>query len=421
MEENPLDRYLPEPIRSQIEQDYYARVNARARLEQAIHDPDFLQHGTGHIALFSDHGVVQVRDVARQILQVLKVTNGVLIPMRDQSRMDFFMHGYGVMAAYLHDIGMADFSAFGRAMHPEFAAQAVFTSALTEVIEVMWAENCGNVAWRLTSLARAGEANIASSELGPGGNLRLSFHRGAFATDAATRRAAYCAAYTVNDVQADVIDSFHGADRSEPNGSGALKSVGDIQILLESTNDNLAFVELIREELRQLNPAIAARIQFVPSLQNTSEFERTRYLEAGDLNWALSRRREALNQIARSGHKTEAIDLVEGFRHVKWVTLYPGETLIKAESTASFVYIPLGDGLKVMPLGGYAPFSVKAWMPLGNTGVIRGAIRNADVVADQEVSLLIIPKEVYLWHWHRPYAPEELKQLLAADVTLDPA
>jgi hypothetical protein len=81
---------------------------------------------------------VQVRDVAWQILQVLKAINGVLIPPRDQSRMEYFMVGYGVMVAYLHDIGMADLTEFGRAMHPEFAAQAVL-----RLTWMTWLKGCG--------------------------------------------------------------------------------------------------------------------------------------------------------------------------------------------------------------------------------------------------------------------------------------
>src|SRR5215213_2326897 len=55
----------------------------------------------------------------------------------------------------------------------------------------------------------AGEANIASSELGRAGNLRISFHRGAFASDAALMQAVASTAFAVQDIQADVIESFH--------------------------------------------------------------------------------------------------------------------------------------------------------------------------------------------------------------------
>ena len=581
-DQNSLDRYLSEKNRNWLEERYYARVNAQARFEQAIRDPRFWSEGGRHLAMFSDHGVVHVRDVARQILQVLEAINGVLIPARPPTRLDFFMKGYGVMAAYLHDIGMADFSAFGRAMHPEFAAQAVFTPEFDNLIEAIWAENSGNVAWRLLTLARAGmlnqtpeivlrellalsichskskvpitvlndsaalrstmqtrvgtdlrllyrqqqaeksgtapdsielpspldgpqanlrrfyadfegesfrwliseqaevreliadvvdtlralrcadalrqrgtvqktsggyeifvnqqtgnaiyalrqgddklyllemaepfsagEANIASCELGRDGNLRITFHRGAFTDEAALRRAAYYAAHTIHDIQADVIGSFYGAYVPGTDKAGVLKTADDIRILLEQVDDNPAFVGLVQEQLQHFNSKVAGQVRIVPSLQNVSELERARYLEAAELDWDLSTRQATLNRLTQSGHKAAAIDPEKGFDHVKLLTLRAGETLIEAGAPASFVYLPLGDGLKIIPLGGYQPFSVRAWMPLGNTGVIRGAIRNADVVADQDVSLLIIPKDVYLRHWHHPYTAAELMQLLS--------
>jgi hypothetical protein len=64
-----------------------------------------------------------------------------------------------------------------------------------------------------------------------------------------------------------------------------------------------------------------------------------------------------------------------------------------------------------VPLGGYQPFFVQAWMPLGVTGVIRGAVRNATIVATQELTLLMIPKDVYLKRWHHTYSPQEFAQL----------
>jgi len=578
MSENPLDRYLQEAIRLQIEQAYYARINAQGQFEQLIQDPEFWQNPTHHAALFADHGVVHVRDVAWQILQVLNTINGVLIPHRDQSRMENFMVGYGVMLAYLHDIGMTNLTEFGRAMHPEFAVQAVFMADLDALIEKMWSENCGNVAGYLTQLAKdhvlkrdpkvifrellalsvghskskvpitvldnpaafrsqiqfilshtlpdlyyrqqvakgmpvetvgldeqplqflthyyadfaneafdwlvadtaeghnlvsditdtlralrcadalrqrgtvqktsggyevfvnqqtgnatfalrlgdeklyllempdnplsGGEANIASSELDLECNLRISFHRGAYANDEALYRSVYYTAFTINDMLGDIVDSFW---RGTIAHTGPLKSSGDIQILLESADDNPHFTEMVQEQLRQFNPIHDSQIQIVPSLQNVSGLERAHYLVAHELDWDLDRRRSILECMAQSGHKISGIPLVEGFKHVKLIELRAGETLIEAGAPSAFVYLPLGDGLKIIPLGGYESFSVAAWMPIGNTGVIRGATRNADVVAEQDISLLMIPKDVYLRHWYIPYTHEELKSLLAKD------
>ena len=150
------ERYLSASVRERIEQAYYARVNEQAKLENLIRDPSFLENAARNPALFSDHGVVHVRDVAKQILRVLQTINGVLIPHRSAQQMESFLYGYGVALAYLHDIGMSDLSPFGRAMHPEFAAQSVFEDSLDDVVKTMWDDNCGNIAWHLTQLFNAG-------------------------------------------------------------------------------------------------------------------------------------------------------------------------------------------------------------------------------------------------------------------------
>ena len=573
MGENPLDRWLPGSIRGRIEQAYYARITEQARLENLVQDPGFWQSASKHPAFFSDHGVVHVRDVAGQILQVLRTIHGILIPPRSESRMEGFMYGYGVMVAYLHDIGMSDLSAFGRAMHPEFAAQAVYSPALEDVIEKMWAENCGNVPWRLTVLAgsgilhrdpriifreqlalavchskskvpinilddpgslrshmqlilshslrdlyqrqqaakgkpvettapqepspqylsryysdfareafdwlvdesfearelvsdvtdtlralrcadalrqrgtvqktsggyevfvsqqtgdaiyalrlgegklyllewpdphSSGESNIASSELDVDGNLRISLHRGTFSNDEALSRAVYSTAFTINDILGDVVDSFRRESTIH-----SIKTSDEIQILLEGTDDNPRFVELVQEQLWLFQPALGDRIQIVPSLRNVSELERARYLEAKELDWDLGKRQEILERVRLSGQKVTAFDLTAGFRHVKMIDLQAGEMLIQAGAPSAFVYIPQGDGLKVIPLGGYESLSVAAWIPLGNTGVIRGNVRNADVMAEKRISLLVIPKEIYLRHWYAPYSFEDLRSLIA--------
>jgi len=138
-------------IRRFVEDNYYQKICDRSKLEIFARDPDFLAAPTRHVALFSDHGVVHVRDVAEQILRVLSTAHGVLIPERTSSRFEF-MRGYGFGVAYLHDIGMRDFSAFGRAMHPEFAAQEVFREEFDALIEEILNDNVGNLPWRLFNL-----------------------------------------------------------------------------------------------------------------------------------------------------------------------------------------------------------------------------------------------------------------------------
>ncbi len=575
MADSSSERYLSAAVRERLEQAYYARVNEQAKLENLIRDPLFLQNGAKNPAFFSDHGVVHVRDVARQVLRVMQTINGVLIPRRSAQQMELFMYGYGVALAYLHDIGMSDLSPFGRAMHPEFAAQSVYDGSLDDVVSTMWEDNCGNIAWHLTKLYQAGvvqrdpqivfrellamsighsksktpvtvlddpaalrkqmkfvighnlrdlyhrqqiaqgkplpedfsfdeeppgylarfytdfeheafdwltdeseeanrlvsdttdtlralrcadalrqrgtvektsggyeiyasqktgnsvialrysgdrlyllelsdnpdgagEANIASSEFNLEGDLRLSFHRGAFDDQESQNRSAYSTAYVINDFLRDTVDSFW---RAKPIHS--VKALKDIQVLLESTDDDPHFAEMVQAQLCQLNPQRGDQIQIVPSLRNVSESERARYLGAKELDWDMGQRQAVLDRFERAGQKTSGLDTIEGFKHVRFAELQAGEILIEAGAPSSFVYFPLGDGLKIIPLGGYQSFSVAAWMPLGTTGVIRGDIRNADIVAERGVSLLIVPKEVYLRYWYVPYSPMELVRLIA--------
>jgi hypothetical protein len=597
---NPIDlnHYLSEEIRTAIEQRYYARINEQAQLEVACLDPEFLREPRSHTALFSDHGMVHVRDVAHQMVKVLEMIHGVLIAPRSRRRLAF-MQDYGVIMAYLHDIGMVDFSKFGRAMHAEYASQNVFSLDFDPIFEAIWAENWGNMAWRLTNLSQqghlpqpprqvlremlalsnchskskvpiqvlnqpaalrqlmqgvvitdlrllyhqqqfeelknklnqerdrerltvqlaqtqatlaelqargnnqnteigryyhdfyaqsfqwltasqpevqklvadvidtlrvlrcadalrqrgtvlktsgnyevfidqnsghaifalrynpdelylleiedpisAGEANIASSELDQTGNLRISFQRGQFATPAATQRAAYASAFMVNDIQLDVIDSFYGAaNRAE---KAPLKLAEAMQVFLEETDDNLDFVGAVLDNLAQINPEAANRVRAVPGLNQTSELERERYLRAPVIPWDIEKRSQILARIGQSGHQTNTIDPDLGFREVKLIQLEANDILVEAGAPAGFVYIPLGPGLKIIPLGGYAPFYVQPWMPLGATGVIRGAPRNATIEAETPVQLLMIPKTVYLRYWHHTYQQAQFVQRLQA-------
>jgi hypothetical protein len=139
-----------------VEQTYYARINAQAQLDAALADPSFYGDPAAHLALFNDHGVVHVRDVAQQVLRVLDHAHGTVIAWREGERIDDFMKSYGVLLAYLHDIGMIDFRPFGRAMHPEFASQAVFDPAFDHVVDALWQSDCGGIASRLRTLASAG-------------------------------------------------------------------------------------------------------------------------------------------------------------------------------------------------------------------------------------------------------------------------
>ncbi len=249
----------------------------------------------------------------------------------------------------------------------------------------------------------AGEANVSASELGRDGNLRIAFHRGAFAAPEITRRAAQFAATVVNDIQGDVVESFR-----RNNVDQQFKRYDEILLMLEGTDDNFAFAPMVAEELVRLNPTLARQLRAVPSMHGLAPAERDRYINAPEVDWDAGKRRDFWTLVEHSGQNVDAMDTDIALEHVRVCHVRAGELLIEAESPAGFVYVPLAEGLKVIPLGGYQSFDVAAWMPLGSTGVIRGAARNATVVADHDVEVLIIPKEVYLQHWHRPLSLAQL-------------
>ncbi|NNF63970.1 MAG: cyclic nucleotide-binding domain-containing protein [Acidimicrobiia bacterium] len=244
----------------------------------------------------------------------------------------------------------------------------------------------------------AGEANVASSELDQEGNLRISFHRGRFSDQETVLYAAECAALIVNDIQGDAIESFR-----RPAGDNGLRQSCNVEILLESADDNPAFADLVRQALTELNPTAGAQARVVPSLQSKSAFERAHYLNGEVLSWDRDHCLSVLAEVARFGHRTDDIDPAAAFPHVRRLHLQADEYLIHAGAPAGFVYIAEGEGLRGIPLGGYGEFHIRPWIPVGVTGVIRGSIRNADIVADQDVTVLAIPRDVYVEFWHRTY------------------
>ncbi|MDX1524528.1 MAG: hypothetical protein R3264_23055, partial [Anaerolineae bacterium] len=145
------DDWVTAAIRETLERRYYARINAQSHLELLWQTAAFRQLQR-HVGFFSDHGIVHMRDVARQLLQVLANVHGLLIPLRSPARFQR-MQALGVLLAYLHDIGMVDFSDFGRTMHPEYACQAVFGPALADWLTAVWQDDCGGLSSHLARLA----------------------------------------------------------------------------------------------------------------------------------------------------------------------------------------------------------------------------------------------------------------------------
>jgi hypothetical protein len=531
-----LEVHVDPAVRLAIEERYLDPIRALNGLSEILKDPTFLADPVGHPAVYADHGTAHAHDVARQLLQVIEVAHGRLIPRRSPARLHW-MKSYGVLLALLHDTGMIHPTPEGRASHPEWAARAVLGSGFDDILTLIRTADVGGFSSRVAAAAREGafgydpgtalremlamsychskrkvpvavlsdlprlretmaavapptrfawlapetsdgaaivedvvdtlralrcadalrqrgtalktsgqyeifvdqqsgnavyafrpdaghlylleihdpialgEANLSSCQLEAAGDLRVSFHHGQFRDADATARAASAAALVLDSIYGDAIESF---DRGYQAMNG-LTPASTLRILIEEPDDGPAFAAQVRDGLAHLNPRAAERVRLVPSLSAATPLERERYLAAPEIDWDENRRRDLLAKTARSGHPTERIDPHRAFRDVRMIRLSAGEKLIESGTPAGFVYIPLGSALRGRPIGGYADFLIDPFVLVGTTGVIRGGIRNADIHAATDMSLLAIPRAVFLDHWHFTYDPVEFAALFRGE------
>jgi hypothetical protein len=147
-----LDALLPADLRTCLEDRFWRPIEAQATLEVLRDDPSFFANPGRHPAMFADHGVVHVRDVADGFVRLMETVDGVLLAARPPARR-LFMETYGVGAAYLHDIGMVDMSPVGRRTHPVYAAHAAFWPDADPLVDHLLAP--GQVRDRLDEVAAA--------------------------------------------------------------------------------------------------------------------------------------------------------------------------------------------------------------------------------------------------------------------------
>jgi hypothetical protein len=262
----------------------------------------------------------------------------------------------------------------------------------------------------------AGEANIRVAFVTPQGHLRIAFHRGAFATPDAARRAAASVADVVADIQADVIPSFGGASLGGGLAS-ASRAIDDVQIQLERPDDRPGFADEVAALVAAHDPSLARRLVTVADTEGAAPDEQRRFFVAAPVDGHGPDADVLLRNMAERGVETASLDRMAAFAEAGRATIRQGEVLVAPGSAPAFVYVPMGPGLVVRPDGGYAPAPMPAWVPVGTTGVIRRAERNSEIVAEREVDVIMIPGEVYARAWLRPLRVSELAERLRARVT----
>ena len=271
----------------------------------------------------------------------------------------------------------------------------------------------------------AGEANIRMAVVTPRGDLRIAFHRGQFLDDPARHRAAESVANAILDIQSDVLPSFVGVtSRGLPPPT---RTALDMQIQLERPDDDAGFAELVRDVLCAEDPDLATRVDVVEATPpdpvqaaeaaEAASAERRRFDLAEPVDPWGALADEVVRRVGEHGTDLTGIDRVTVFRDVCRATVRSGEVLVEEGSPPDFVYVPLGDGLRVRPLGGYPAAPMHPWVPVGTTGAVRRSGRNSRVVAERDVDVLVVPGRAYVLSWLRPVGPEDLRVLLGAGAT----
>lgn len=562
-----LDQRIPRSLREEIEESLWRPIEARSTLEVLKDDPRFLVNPGSHPAMFADHGVVHVRDVATGLLHLTETMNGLFLPTRPTERVSF-MQTVGVAMAYIHDVGMVDMTHVGRAVHALYGAHVAFTSDVDALVDHLLSP--GPVRERLAAVERtdpfgvpldtvvremlslavahskstvpagvltdparlarrmrrivftsmaehrvaaggrpdddagaptgadgvehprpeqayawltattgpqadlahdlvdtvrvlraadvlrqrgsalrtsggfevffdartgqavctlrpadgrsaylvtyedhrgAGEANITMAMVTRRGELRIGFHRGSFLGVEAAHHAATSVADAILDIWADVGPSFIGVQaRDLP---APTRTAADLTVQLQRPADDPAFADLVAEILRGRNPDQAHAVVVVPDLDSAHPLERERYEQGASIDPSGRLAGSILEHVGEHGTDTSHVDRSAAFAEMRWARVAAGEALVAEGSFPAFVYIPLGSGLTVHPVGGYPPAALHPWVPVGVTGAVRKAPRNGDIVAERDVEVAMIPSEEFVTVWLRPLRPHHLAERLA--------
>ena len=159
---------------------------------------------------------------------------------------------------------------------------------------------------------------------------------------------------------------------------------------------------------------VGTRLRVVDDGEGAAPLERHRFDHSERVDAWGDLADEALARLAEHGTDTVGIDREAAFLEVGHATIAPGELLLENGSPPAFVYVPMGEGLQVRPGGGYPPSPLHPWIPVGTTGAVRRAGRNSDVVAKQQVEVLMVPGPLYVRSWLRPVRPEHVRAQLTS-------
>jgi len=289
----------------------------------------------------------------------------------------------------------------------------VFVDASTgySVFGLRCADRSKVIYLRVGNMLSSGEANVADAHVTPAGDLRIAFHRGSFSNAAASGFAATAAATVVADIAADVLLSFDAATPAV-GLSPPMVLTGEARLELVRPTDHPTFAATVLADLCERFPAMATRAVIVEDDDDEPPPAEPSWRERGEPVHSGSALADLLlRQLEQSGLRTERIDRNAAFEGIRRISVARGETVITAGCAASFVLVPMEEGLAVVSLGGYRRQPGRPWVPVGVTGVIRGAERNSVIVAERALDVILIPGATFAEHWFHPFDEVEVREI----------
>lgn len=252
-----------------------------------------------------------------------------------------------------------------------------------------------SVQLRLDNPISVGEANITSALIEPSGDLRVVLHRGAFPA-AARDQVANATARVIVDIALDVLDVFPLAP--------------DAVIKIERCRDDASFATEVQSQVAEQS-AFGSRTIVVASLAASDEVERARYEAAAAVAWPSPQADKIWAALGSTGFRTEAVDADRCFRDVRLAALAPGDVVIGEGQPATFVYVPTQPGLELRPGAGFASQPLASWRHVGATAVLRRGVRNSTIVATRALDVLMIPGDLYVDEWFRPFEIADIETI----------
>ena len=266
---------------------------------------------------------------------------------------------------------------------------------------------------RVDSPIAAGEANLRAAMVTADGHLRLALHRGTFDDERARTRAVCATSDVIGDIALDVLPTFDDVavgDLSAPD------RVDPMRVLVERPSDDPSFADDVVGRLVQHWPELTGRVDAVAGVDGADSIERRRYHAATPVAANSELAAAILIGAAERGANVGDLDRSRAFTDVRVARVTAHEIVIADGSPPVFVYLPGDDGLFVHPVGGYSPEPVPAWFPLGVTGAVRRAERNATVIAHADLMVVMVPSEVYTAEWFKPLTAEDFANLFRREV-----